>query len=145
MSDFNYVTGYLPYVIDEEVHRKKIKQRVVFSLTALATGVIAFSLLGNDTSAQNNQTDSESGYSITDSAVKPVNGVNSVKLAAVAKTGKNPAITDSSLKQAVLTTPVSKPAGIQPDTSKATLASTQVLEKAYDKEVENILSKAFSK
>ncbi len=146
MSKFNYVTGYLPYVIDEEVHRKKTKQRVIFSLTALATGMIAFSFLGNDTSAQNNQADTESEYIFTDATAKPVNDVNSVKLTAVVNTGNNPAMTDISLKQAVVTkAPVSKTAGIQPDRSKATLESTQVLKEAYDKEVENILSKAFSK
>jgi len=142
MSNFNYVTGYLPYVIDEEIHKKKIKQRVIFGLAALATGFIVFSLLGNDTSAQSNKTQYLPENTITHPASEAINGVNPVKLATVKK---EKAAIETSQKPVVLhKTTVSKQSDKQADAGKKIVESTQSLEKVYNKEVENILNKAFS-
>ena len=139
MSKFNYVTGYLPVVIDEEIQRKQIKQRLVFGVVAIAAGLVLFSLLGNDTSAQGNY--SGSSIASIDNIATLSTTMNTVKNVPVNKTEK--AITAETKQTVLLQTPSTKQAN-QKLTTLTSVKSDKQLEDIYQKEIDDLLSKAFS-
>ncbi len=141
MSKFNYVTGYLPVVIDEEIHRKQIKQRIAFGVVAIAGGLLLFSLLGNDTSAQGK-------YSVLSSSatntIKASSTLNKLNQTPIQKTEKIAEKKIAAKKQTVLKqTPGAKQSN-QKLTTLSTVKPDTQLEAVYQKEVDDLLSRAFS-